>query len=873
MTRKRVFISAVSSELGNARRAAANYLLAGKVVDVSIQEHFVPERTLHTLLQAIRDAVRDSDVVICLIGARAGACPTVDEARDFIGMLPHGVTAASYTQWEFFFAKHYRKECLLLVADDAYSPDGPPTEPEPPGLQAAFVGRIKNAGLHHTPFKTIPEITSALGLQPFVNPAVAAQPQPAPLSTPAPPVNMPYPTLGSLFKGRDAFLIELRRSLTQSSGPTVIGSANTTIHGLGGIGKTRTAVEYAYAHQTDYTALLFASAETPDALTDNLGKLTDILVIPGMADQTAGARVAAVLNWLNQHPGWLLILDNVDSPEALAAIAALLGRLRQGHVLLTTRQSNLPDGFASLELDVLPLADAAAFLLDRTQDRRSPGTDDTAQAEGLARELGGLALALTHAAAYIRRQRCSLAAYRARLATSFDKVADFADPTVTLYPRSIAATWALSIERLTEPGRALLGMLAFLAPDPVPASLLEAVGDAAETVREALADLSAYSLVTRDTAKETFSVHRLVQDVTRRALPAEDARPTLEAALHWVVAGFEGDPQDPINWPSLLTLVEHAEAVADQAAQAGIDEPTAWLMTRLGSFSHARARYERAERPMRMALAILERVRGSSHPEVAATMCNLAALLQDTNRLTEAEQLYRRALQIHKTQFGPEHHDVARTMNNLALLMQEMKNFDEAETLLRAALHADEASLVPEHPAIARDLTNLGMLLSATNRRGEGEMLVRRGLKIKETVLEPDHPDIAVSLGNLAAILYSSGRLVEAEPLSRRAVVIVMKFPKTSDHPHPEVEKAKKITTSFYAIWAALRPRLRPSFGPWPGKPASAEHSRLGYRHSDADPLVSAVPRRTKVPQQRAVPTSRPLNRCSQSEIPRPTMR
>jgi tetratricopeptide (TPR) repeat protein len=84
-------------------------------------------------------------------------------------------------------------------------------------------------------------------------------------------ISLPYPSLGSLFKGRDAFLKDLHASLSRGSGRTaIVGSA---VYGLGGIGKTRAAVEYAWAHQQDYTALLFVIAEKPEALRRNLAAL------------------------------------------------------------------------------------------------------------------------------------------------------------------------------------------------------------------------------------------------------------------------------------------------------------------------------------------------------------------------------------------------------------------------------------------------------------------------------------------------------------------------------------------------------------------------------------------------------------------------
>src|SRR5262249_24399190 len=90
-----------------------------------------------------------------------------------------------------------------------------------------------------------------------------------------------------------------------------------TVHGLGGIGKTRAAIEYAYRHADEFTALLFVRADSPSSLQQNLAALCGPLVLD-LAEKEAReteVEVAAVLQWLQQHPGWFLILDNVIASD------------------------------------------------------------------------------------------------------------------------------------------------------------------------------------------------------------------------------------------------------------------------------------------------------------------------------------------------------------------------------------------------------------------------------------------------------------------------------------------------------------------------------------------------------------------------------
>jgi hypothetical protein len=249
-----------------------------------------------------------------------------------------------------------------------------------------------------------------------------------------------------------------------------------------------------------------------------------VLDLPEQDATEEEAKLAAVLAWLGANPGWLLVLDNADAREAAAAAEALLPRLAAGHVLITSRLSRWSRQVAPLELDVLGLDDAVAFLLERTERRRRKAAGDAADARTLARELGELALALEQAGAYIEERRLSFAQYLAEWQSNRDTVAAWFDAQAMQYPKSLAVTWQTSVAQLSAPARALLERLAWLAPDPIPESLLDVAvpGDdgAAASAQAALADLDRYSLVTRAAAAPAFTVHRLVQEVMRGRLKA-----------------------------------------------------------------------------------------------------------------------------------------------------------------------------------------------------------------------------------------------------------------------------------------------------------------------------------------------------------------
>lgn len=604
------------------------------------------------------------------------------------------------------------------------------------------------------------------------------------------PDNLPGMYAGCVFVGREQFLNDLRASLLKKTHATAImqAPAATGISGLGGIGKTHAAVEYARRHQADYTATLFVSGDSPERLDSAFSALFDVLSL-GRKDEVESdqaARVAAVMKWFGSHDKWLLIVDNVDDEAAAAALTGYFGHFGGGHVLITSRLQSWADNVATLPIEVLSLDESIDLLLQLTDKKRRRTDDEAAQARLLAEKLDGLPLALHQAAGYINEQRLTFAQYLAEYEQEAARLLDWFKSHVIHYerlekdtPKPVLITWKTSFDKLDADTRFWLLVFAHFAPDPIPEFLLDSAPEASNKVKtllrsaqDALAQAESYSLLTRYDGPPRFKLHRLVQHILRLTTPEAERATALAMGIQLFVENDLGDPENVRTWEKWTPLQPHAVSLATHAPDVPAPHRLGWLLNQLALLFNAKSLHFQAEPLMRRALQIEEISYGKDHLNVAILLNNLAKLLQVTNRLAEAELLYRHALEIVEKSLEQDRPNVAILLNNLAQLLQATNRLAEAEPLMRRALEINEASYGPDHPNVAINLNNLAVLLQVTNRVAEAEPLMHRALQIDKRSYGPDHPQVAICLNNLAQLLQATNRLTEAESLMRRALQI-----------------------------------------------------------------------------------------------------
>jgi tetratricopeptide (TPR) repeat protein len=583
-----------------------------------------------------------------------------------------------------------------------------------------------------------------------------------------PPAVFGVPPRNRNFTGRGELLQAMRRQLAETAASAVVQAE--AVYGLGGVGKTQLAVEYAHRFAADYDLVWWVPAEQPLAIPGRLAALArrlELPELPRLEDQ-----VEVLFGELAQRDRWLLVYDNVTKPAALDGLRPPVG---DGHLLITSRNPAWRSLAATIGVDVLTRDQAVDFLGQRT------GNSDQATLEGLAGALGDLPLALEQAAAYLETNSTSPADYLSALRERAPDLFALGEPSN--YQQTIATTWSVSLKRIREQtpvAEDLLQLYAFLAPDDIPRKLLLDHAQALpEQLRAAVQDrigyqqafgaLTQYSLVTA--TADSVSVHRLVQAVVRAALDQDTVRQWAGASVRLVQAAFPAAPEQVGTWPACARLLPHA-LIATAAGGAAEPTVTARLLDQAGRYLWGRAHYAQARDLLERALRVFQARTEPDQLDTAQSLNNLALVLYDERTLDGARSLHERALHIRRARLDPGHPDIARSLTNLGAVLRAQGDYDSARPLHERALAIFEASLGPDHPDTARCLNNLALVLRAQGALADARSVHERALAIREAALGPDHPDTASSLSNLALVLTDEGELDGARSLHQRALAI-----------------------------------------------------------------------------------------------------
>jgi hypothetical protein len=489
---------------------------------------------------------------------------------------------------------------------------------------------------------------------------------------------------------------------------------------------------------------------------------------------------------------WLLIFDNAPGQGAVQRFLPPAGN---GRVLITSQSAQWPRGQA---VEVAPLGTevAAVFLVNRTGDPASRA------AAALAKELGGLPLALEQAAAYTQATGTTLAAYLSVFQARRAEL--LARGEAAGHPADVAATLGLALSRLTDdaPAAGLLRLLACLAPEPVPLALLlsnaEVTSDLDPGVAavlgplledpvaawDAVTALRRYSLVT-PAGDGLVLVHRLVQAITLAQMTSDIAGQWKQAAAILVEAALPTDSDLPAAWPVYAVLLPHALAVldltsaemwqiADYLGSSGSYPAARDLSQQIADACREDKDYGPEHRDTLSAranvaqwtgmagdmagardqyvalLPVMERVLGPEDSDTLITRRNLAQWTSAAGDAAGARDRYVALLPVIERVLGPEDRDTLTTRANLAASAGQAGDATAARNQYVALLPVMKRVLGPEDPDTLTVRGNLafwaGMAGDAARARDQYAAL----LPTNERVLGPEHPDTLATRGNLA---------------------------------------------------------------------------------------------------------------------------
>ena len=639
------------------------------------------------------------------------------------------------------------------------------------------------------------------------------------------------------FTGRDQVLTTLYQQLHE--GQTAAISQTQAISGLGGIGKTQTAVEYAYRYRDDYRYVFWVGADTELELTSGYVSIAQTLNLPLKDAENQDETVQAVRVWLGREEGWLLIFDNADQPEL---VQPFLPREIKGHILVTSRAQDFQDlGIVqAIAMETLNPEEAVAFLLNRTArthpavgangirptqgtepsednpDRQSALRQDSIPPPPL--EKGGSRPGATVGNSSPPSTRGARG----------DQTSDRKQSA------EIQAATALAAELGYLP-LALEQAAAYIVTNRVPFAdyLTSYRKQRLKRLEKAKPKLGRYP----DSVATTWALN--LKEVQKDA-PAAAALLNYCAFLH-----PDGVPFNLFTQGAAELGEPLATALADAA-----DDPLELydLLNPLGSYSLIRVEPEsqslslhrlvqeviRAElgdagcqnwvEPLFRAIGQLTPEKGKdidyrdwpplaplvNHVQELASHCQqhaiasteaadvfhvMGAYLLERGQYALAEPLLQKALDLRRNLLGDEHEDIAASLDQAASLYYYQGRYGEAEPLLQDALAIRKRLLGDEHPDVAQSLNNLALLYKNQGRYGEAEPLYQDALAMKKRLLGDEHPDVALSLNNLAVLYYNQGRYGKAEPLYQDALAMRKRL--LGDE-HPDVAQSLNNLATLY---------------------------------------------------------------------------
>ncbi|MDJ0694828.1 tetratricopeptide repeat protein [Mastigocoleus sp. MO_188.B34] len=584
------------------------------------------------------------------------------------------------------------------------------------------------------------------------------------------------------FVGRDEELQKLHKLLQQNQQVAIDSTARrsiTSIAGMGGIGKTELALQYAIAHRETYKGGICWLR----ALEDVGLQIVQLAQIYFDVKPPDNLDLAAQLKYCYQRWGEgeaLLVLDNLTNYGEIKPLLPCLSRFK---VLITTR-SHLGRSIKKLSLNVLEPKAALELLQSFIIVERVNAEES--QANKLCEWLGYLPLGLELVGRYLaQKQDLSLAEMLSRLETKRlnHRALTNTDGDMTAPHNSALAAFELSWEELKYEDKKLACLLSLFAFAPIPWDLVkQCLPDEDPEDLEDIRDCVLLKLsLLQDKGEGTYQLHPLLREFFQIKLEElESPNTTYQSGEEYLIRAFNrvmlaiAKQIDEIDSLTLKDITKFASAIPHLAEtknpkliQYISNDDLIWAFVGNGRFYEDQGLYDQAQSWYEQCLEVVKKQLGEEHLDVATSLNYLALLYKNQGRYAEAEPLFLKALEMRKCLLGEEHPGVAESLNNLANLYNNQGWYEKAEPLFLQALDMRKHLLGEEHPDVAESLNNLANLYKDQGRYEEAEPFYLEALK---RLLGEEHPNVAICLNQLANLYSDQRRYEEAEPLYLQAL-------------------------------------------------------------------------------------------------------
>ncbi len=438
--------------------------------------------------------------------------------------------------------------------------------------------------------------------------------------------NVPY-SRNFRFTGREDKLKQIHEALISEN---IIVPQPIAVCGLGGIGKTQTAVEYTYRYCDEYEFIFWVKADSEDSIISGYVDIAKLLDLPVKNHSDQNNIVSAVLNWFRTHENWLLVLDNADDTSF---VKNYFPPYPKGNILLTSRAQvfDALEITKLVEMEEMSPEEAKYYMLKRT-GRADINQQEAEALEKLVQELGYLPLALEKAGAYIYANNSSFKDYLVSYSKRGLKLLGKSLIDKNKYPESIFASWLINFEEVknkSEISADILFASAFLHPHEIPyeifykgghelGPLISAAFNDVDTdplvFDEVLKPLWQYSLINCDAGCRTYDINRLVQAVIRDGMKKDEQYLWIERIIKAINCAFPDVEYK--NWEICDKLLSHAQTCAEYIALWNIEtEESAKLLNATGSYLHKLARFKESESLLKGSLDIRKKFLESGHFE------------------------------------------------------------------------------------------------------------------------------------------------------------------------------------------------------------------------------------------------------------------